>query len=88
MNAKSTEIGPVSLIPPDIHCSSGDHSENPTAIEWPGSIECRRYPAAAERAAECAAEMRRRIEEKFQNWTSPTTFPGEACLAPPLLDRD
>jgi hypothetical protein len=88
MSADSPEIGPISIIPLDLDRSSGDHEQEPAALEWPGAIECRWYPAAAERAAECAAEMRKRIAEKIQNWTSATTFPGEACLAPPLLDRD
>jgi hypothetical protein len=89
MNAKSTDIGPISIIPMNFAPSSEDHvNQESTAIEWPGIIECRWYPAAAERAAECAAEMRRRIAEKLQNWTWTTTLSGEACLAPPLLDRD
>ena len=89
MSANSPEIGPTSIISLEVASSTEDQlNRESVEIEWPGSIECRWHPVAAERAAKCATEMRRRIEEKIRNWTSPTTFPGEACLAPPILDRD
>lgn len=89
MTAKSTDIGPISFIPLNLERSSGDDNQEPAANEWPGPTdECCWFPRPAEIAAECATEMRKRIEEKVRNWTAATTFRGEACIAPPILDRE
>lgn len=90
MNDGSENLGPISLLLPFAR-RSGEETPQKSQIHLRDAAEepddCIWFPASAARAADCAAEMRRRIAEKIRNWETPSMFPGDACLAPPILDR-
>lgn len=92
MNAHSKDIRPLSVIRMDSGSPSGKpNRQHSNATERSGAAElsedCGWRPATAAKAADCAAEMRRRIAEKLSKSDAAYRSPGDACLAAPILDR-